>query len=152
MAGRRRITGTVTDWTGIAAFAAALFAVSLAAGCGGSEPSPRSADPATLHVRQQWVGGGLYVEGSYSYVRVERDGDSVHELRLSGERIPRATIHLDPGTYRLVSFQRPCDGNCSRLDPPTDRCSHEIEATAGRRIEATVRLTPGEGCTIDADG
>ena len=138
--------------TTLAAPATALFAVLLAAGCGNSEPPSRSAHPATLHLRQQWVSGGLYVEGSYSYVRVERDGTSVQEVRLSGERIPRATIHLDPGTYRLVSFQRPCDGNCSRLDPPTDRCSHEIEAAAGGRVEATVRLTPGKGCTIEADG
>ena len=83
-------------------------------------------------------------------MRVEWDGTSVQEVRLSGERIPRATIRLDPGTYRLVSFQRPCDGSCSRLDSPTDRCSREIEASAGGLIEATVRLTPGKGCTIDA--
>ena len=84
--------------TTLGARAAALFAVLLAAACGGSEPPSRSAHPATVHVRQQWVSGGLYVEGSYSYVRVERDGTSVHEIRLSGERIPRATIRLDPGT------------------------------------------------------
>lgn len=130
--------------------AAAFSAVLLAAGCEGSQPTPRSAHSATVQVRQEWVGGGLYVEGSYSYVRVERDGTTVTEVRLSNERVPRATIHLEPGTYRLVSFQRPCDGNCSRLDPPTDRCSHEIEATADARVDATVRLSPGDGCTIDA--
>ena len=135
--------------SGLAA-AAALSAVLLAAGCGGSQPDPRSAHPATVQVRQEWVGGGLYVEGSYSYVRIERDGTAVTEVRLSNERVPRATIQLEPGTYRLVSVQRPCDGNCSRLDPPTDPCSHEIEATADARVDATVRLTPGDGCTIDA--
>jgi hypothetical protein len=135
--------------SGLAA-AAALAAVLLAAGCEGSEPAPRSAHSAQVQVRQEWVGGGLYVEGSYSYVRVERDGTAVTEVRLSKERVPRATIHLEPGTYRLVSFQRPCDGNCSRLDPPSDRCSHEIEATADARVDATVRLSPGDGCTIDA--
>ena len=74
--------------TTLGATAAALFAVLLAAGCGGSEPPSRSAHPATLHVRQQWVSGGLY----------------------------------------------------------------EIEAAAGGRVDATVRLTPGKGCTIDANG
>jgi hypothetical protein len=29
--------------------------------------------------------------------------------------------------------------------------SREIEANAGALVEATVRLSPGEGCTIDAD-
>jgi hypothetical protein len=101
-------------------------------------------------VRQEYAGGGLYFEGSYSYVRVERGGRSLTQVRLSNERVPRATVSLDPGTYRLISFQRPCDGNCSQLDPPTDRCSHELEAKAGERVEATVHLRPGDGCTIDA--
>ncbi|MFL5920369.1 MAG: hypothetical protein ACJ75Q_12495 [Gaiellaceae bacterium] len=109
---------------------------------------PRSAEAATLHVRQEWAGGGLYVEGSYSYVRVEQAGRSVTQVRLSDERIPRATIRLDPGTYRLVSFQRPCDGNCGMLDRPTDECTQEITANAAADLREVVRLSPGEGCTI----
>jgi hypothetical protein len=140
----------VTTRSKLAALAA-LCAVLLAAGCGGSQPAPRSASPATVSVRQEYEGGSLYMEGSYSYVRVEQNGRSVTQVRLSNERVPRATISLDPGTYRLISFQRPCDGNCSRLDPPTDRCSRELEAKAGERVEATVQLRPGDGCTIDAN-
>ena len=96
------------------------------------------------------MGGSLYIEGSYSYVRVEQDEKKVVQVRLKGRKL-EATVRLEPGSYRLVSFQRPCDGNCGYLDPPTDRCSREIEAKAGARVEATVRLTPGQGCTIDAD-
>jgi len=96
------------------------------------------------------LGGSLYIEGSYSYVRVEQDEKKVVQVRLKGRKL-EATVRLEPGSYRLVSFQRPCDGNCGLLDPPTDRCSSEIEAKAGALVEATVRLSPGEGCTIDAD-
>jgi hypothetical protein len=121
------------------------------AGCGGSKAPPSSAGPATLHVRQEWVGGSLYIEGSYSYVRLEQDGKKVVQVRLKGSKTAEATLRLEPGSYRLVSFQRPCDGNCGYLDPPTDRCGREIEAKADGLIEATVRLSPGKGCTIEAD-
>ena len=121
------------------------------AGCGGSQPAPRSAHLAKLHVRQEWVGGSLYIEGSYSYVRVEQDEKKVVQVRLKGGKTLEATLRLVPGSYRLVSFQRPCDGNCGLLDPPTDRCSRAFEAKAGGLLEATVRLSPGKGCTIAAD-
>jgi hypothetical protein len=131
----------------LAAVGVAASAI-VAAGCGDKAAGPRSSQPATVHVRQEWVGGNLYIEGSYSYVRVEQGGKSVKQVRLSNERFPRATIRLQPGTYRLVSFQRPCDGNCSMLDPPTDQCSHEITFEADAELEALVSLSPGEGCTI----
>jgi hypothetical protein len=128
-----------------------FLTVLLLAGCGGSQPAPRSVNPATLHVRQQWVGGALYIEGSYSYVRVEQGEKNVVQVRLKGTKTPETTLRLEPGSYRLVSFQRPCDGNCGFLDPPTDECSREIEAKADGLVEATIRLSPGEGCTIHAD-
>src|ERR671937_1051484 len=124
--------------------AAALVIAALAtAGCGASQVKPPAAHPATLHVQQEWVGRGMYTEGSYSYVRVERDGDKVVQVRLSDERTPRATVRLDPGSYRLVSFQRPCDGNCGILDPPTDECARSLEAFEGAILEAVVRIAPG---------
>ena len=73
------------------------------------------------------------------------------QVRLKGTKTPETTLRLDPGAYRLVSFQRPCDGNCGIVDPPTDRCSGDIDAKADARVEATVRLSPGDGCTIAAD-
>jgi len=132
----------------IAAAGAVLALAAPVAACGGSQPRPREADPATLHVRQEWAGGGLYVEGAYAYVRLERGGESVAQVRLSDTRIPRATIQVEPGSYRVVSFQRPCDGNCSRLDPPTDECSRALEVESGAELREVVRLTPGKGCTI----
>jgi hypothetical protein len=51
-----------------------------------------------------------------------------------------------------VSFQRPCDGNCGYLDPPADQCDVPFDVAAKRVITAPVRLTPGEGCTIELNG
>jgi hypothetical protein len=121
------------------------------AGCGSTGADPHSPHPATLHVRQEWVSGGLYVEGSYSYVRLEQGERRVVQVRLSDERIPRATIRLDPGMYRLVSFQRPCDGNCGTLDPPTDKCSRALDVKADAELHTLVQLTPGKGCTIEEE-
>ena len=130
------------------------FAVSFLAACGNGPPR---VGPATLKVRQEMVpGSGLYVEGSYSYVRMERAGRKVLERRLASETLPlRATLSLEPGSYTMVSFQRPCDPGCGplgTLDPPTDQCSLPIEAPAGGVIETMVRLSPGKGCTIAKDG
>jgi hypothetical protein len=76
----------------------------------------------SLTVTQRFVGGQLYIEGSVGYIRVRtKDGRLV-----SAKTFPRdqreLRCRLVPGRYTLVSFQRPCDGNCSYLDPPTDRC------------------------------
>jgi hypothetical protein len=100
-----------------------------------------------LNVRQVLVpDGAVYTEGSYSYVRVERGGEKVVQVRLV--RVPRAVIRLDPGSYRLISFQRPCDGNCHLLDPPTDRCARGFSMASDGSLHATVRFAPGNGCRI----
>ena len=125
-----------------------LGAIALAAGCGGTQPELRSGHPGRLHVRQEHAGGGYYIEGSYSYVRLERPGSADVETRLSLGRAPQATLSLETGSYRLVSFQRPCDGNCGLLDAPTDRCSVPIEVTEDAELHEVIELTPGSGCTI----
>jgi hypothetical protein len=101
---------------------------------------------------------GLYIEGSYSYVRVERpDGEEVLKERLGKERecsesecVSELVLRLDSGEYRLVSFQRPCEGNCDFLDPATDRCDRLIEVRRGEALNVVVTVHPGEGCTIRA--
>jgi hypothetical protein len=130
---------------------AALLAVAMvAASCGSASERPRSAAPATLRVAQKLVPGSLYFEGSYSYVRVERDGHEIAKVKLEDSR---GELRLDAGSYRLISFQRPCDGNCGYLDPPMDLCDLPVEVAANQVVTATVRLSPGKGCTIAlADG
>ena len=103
---------------------------------------------------------GAYFEGSYSYVRVEDlDGEKLIEERLplEGEKVgelrflSRTTLRIDPGSYRLESFQRPCDGNCDSLDPPTDMCSSEIAVARDRAVQVAITVRPGEGCTVETE-
>ena len=139
----------------------ALASLTVAA-CDGSEATgpgePTEPGAASVRVRQLYdISGGVYVEGAYSYVRVdELDGDTVVEKKLDDPTqrddrtfVSTAALSLDPGTYRLVSYQRPCEGNCGYLDPPTDRCAREIVVEAGTPLAVTINLRPGAGCTIE---
>lgn len=121
--------------------AAAFAAVVALAGCGGQTPV---AVRAVLEVEQRFERGAVYVEGALSYVAV--DGPTSEERRLEHGR---AEIELAPGRYELRSWQRPCDGNCDSLDPPTDECSAKFEAHDGARLRASIVVRPGEGCSID---
>ena len=130
--------------------ATVVLAIGLLAGCGSSRPQAGGSRPATLRVKQVMVPGSLYFEGSYSYVRVEREGREVAKVKLEDSR---AELRLDEGSYRLISFQRPCDGNCGYLDPPMDQCDLPVDVAPDKLVTATVRLSPGKGCTIAlADG
>jgi hypothetical protein len=78
-------------------------------------------------------------------VRIEnRSGRTVTEERVQSDK--NAAISLKPGSYKLISYQRTCDGNCGTLDPASDSCSSDF--TAGRSLEARIRVTYGSGCTI----
>ena len=101
-----------------------------------------------LHVHQVIAKGSpLPVEGSIPYLRVVGlDGSTVVKRRLTPKR--SATIALPPGRYRLQSWQRYCDGNCTRLDPPSDRCSRRFTLDRGQRLAATITVRYGSGCKI----
>jgi hypothetical protein len=132
--------------------------------CGGTERTdpgaPTGPEAAGVHIRQIYdVSKGMYVEGAYSYVRVEDlSGKKLVERRLGDQRsidevtlVSTTTLNLDPGTYRLLSFQRPCEAICGgdSLDPPTDRCSQRITVEPGSPLAVTVSVAPAEGCTIE---
>ena len=121
------------------------------AGCGGSQSPTVQPGAGRLKVEQTVDRTGpIPIEGAYSYVRVENDGgDAVVEERLS--RGGKATINLDAGTYRMISYQRTCDGNCGSLDAASDRCAKEFTLDRGDEMRATVRVTYGSGCTIRFD-
>src|ERR687898_967158 len=73
------------------------------------------------------VMSGSYIEGSVSVLRVRDARGTLVVDESSGPRVRwRVRRRLPPGRYRLTSFERPCAGNCSQLDPPTDRCSRRI--------------------------
>lgn len=133
--------------------ASALSIVALvASGCGGSsnpEPCARSDEKGCLFVIQRTTGDRLYVEGSLSYVQVTDSTGTVFDTELHGRFSKRPTLDaaLDPGSYRLTSYQRPCSGNCGDLDPATDRCSTDLEIKSDVKTTVLITLRPSEGCT-----
>ena len=66
----------------------------------------------------------------------------------SGRARWRVRRRLPAGRYRLTSFERPCSGNCSLLDPPTDRCSRRITIIAHGRTGVRATVRPGRGCRM----
>jgi hypothetical protein len=100
-----------------------------------------------LRIAQVRVGNARPVEGSIGYVRVDRAaGGSITQRRLpAGHTL---TLRLVPGTYRLVSWQRLCDGNCGHLDPPSNRCTRPFTMSQRERLEATIRVNFPSGCVI----
>ena len=103
------------------------------------------APEGSLIVEQRSGGGRSYTEGSIPFVKIVRDGVVVREERLDPS--PK-TFALPPGTYELSEYQRPCDGHCGNLDPPTDVCSAPIEIAAGASVHAVATVKYGEGCKI----
>jgi hypothetical protein len=116
-------------------------------GCGDAE---KSVPPGSSRLLVQQIvepGHGVPIEGEYSYVRIEDSGG----YGIAQERLPRdgkTTVRLEPGSYRLISYQRYCDGNCGYLDPPSDRCSNSFTIAGDKALNATVRVTFGLGCKI----
>jgi hypothetical protein len=95
------------------------------------------------------AGTSFYIEGSRSYVRIEyMDGTKVAEEMLAGGERPGVSLRVNPGDYRIFSWQRPCDGNCGLLDPPTDECDRTLSVPSGEVVRGTIEVRPGEGCTI----
>ena len=120
----------------------------IAGGCGGGgDTKPEPGGAAALRVKHVVDGSqGLYVEGSIWHVRVvDSDGSAVLDKKLADDS---ASLSLDAGKYTLTSEELPCDGNCSNLDPPADRCSEELTVEAGQALAVTVTLKPGHGCSI----
>jgi hypothetical protein len=134
----------------------ALTAAALSAGCNGNGNgddafTPTSPNAAKLHVLQVWDETvGLYVEGARSYIAVEtRGGRELLELELrqTAEGYEQA-VRLDPGDYRLLSWQRPSSGG-GDYDPPTDRCSAPFTLTPDEPIRVRIEVRAAEGCTIE---
>jgi len=117
-----------------------------------SQPDPGSS--ARLVVFQRFnVGGGLWTEGSKSYLRV-RGGqlDSQKVFFQPSKHRPVWSRLIAPGRYTLRSWQRPCDGNCGYLDPPTAICGKPVALTAGHTTTVTVIVNPGkDSCKIVQD-
>ena len=110
-------------------------------------PAGAEAAAGTLDLRQSLDHSrGLYVEGSVSFIRVRSAGERLVVARRVRKPRFRMKRQLAPGRYRVISYQRPCDDNCRRLDPPTDRCARRVRILSGGLTEVAVRVRPGQGC------
>jgi D-alanyl-D-alanine dipeptidase len=112
-------------------------------------PAAAGAAPGTLDFRQSFAGRMPYIEGSVSFVRVrDASGDTVVRRRVQHKPRFRMKRKLRPGRYRVVSYQRPCDGNCGLLDPPADRCARRMRVMSGGLTAVAVTVRPYRGCRM----
>ena len=113
-------------------------------------PRPAATAPAQagqLRILQVTVGNAVPTEGAISYIRVERaTGATVTERQLPGSG--QLTLRVPPGGYRLVSWQRFCDGNCGNLDPPSQQCARPFTVRPGDQLTAAIRVNFASGCVI----
>jgi hypothetical protein len=133
---------------------AALATATLVAGCGGGHQDGRT----RLVVRQVPLASPRFIEGSVTFLRLERAGveEPVFEGRVTdrphgGNRgvIRLLAQTLPSGPYRLISYQRSCSPSCEfGLGPPTDHCEVALGLTGGAPATATVVLDQGGGCSI----
>jgi hypothetical protein len=118
-----------------------------------ARPVPAS-HRARLVVREARAAEPLYIEGSVGYLRiVDADTGAVVRKGRARTAAPGTTRRifrrvLPSGRYRIVSYQRPCDGNCDYLDGPTERCATIVEIRDGRVARVTFEVTPGAGCVV----
>jgi hypothetical protein len=119
----------------------------------GTGPAPAS-HGARLVVREARAAEPLYIEGSVGYLRiVDADAGTVVRNGRARTAAPGTTRRifrrvLPPGRYRIVSYQRPCDGNCDYLDGPTERYAATVKIRDGEPARVTFEVTPGAGRVV----
>ena len=92
-----------------------------------------------------------YTEGQVSFLTIRDAGGTefaARQFQALGDVYPAIEIDLPVGSYLVESYQRPCDGNCGFLDPPTDQCSQTLDIQAGTSSFLTAAFGPGKGCTM----
>jgi hypothetical protein len=118
--------------TAVAAVALALLVVPVAGGT--------TAAPSGVRVRISNEMTQFYIEGYVWFARLDR----TKWKRVTGKSI---VLSATPGRHVVHAFVRPCDGNCSLLDPPEKRCA----AVVHRGQTATYHLR-NQGCAITVRG
>jgi hypothetical protein len=127
----------------------ALLMALASSGCGEADTQQAPPTSATLSVRQVLdTSGKLYIEGSLGYVRlVDAGGSTAFEKQLDPEKLA-VSREIPAGEYVLQSWQRPCDGNCGYLDPPTDRCDARLTLAPDSDMHVMITLRPADGCEM----
>ena len=98
---------------------------------------------------------GAYDDGAFHYLRIEdHTGRVVLERQYRRDSDVRLATRLHSGRYRVISWQRPCEGaypgkghGHARLGAPTDICGTKIKVVANQLLTVSVRLKPRLGCT-----
>jgi hypothetical protein len=128
----------------------ALMTLVLASCAAQATPRPAataSAHAGQLNILQVAVGNAVPTEGALSYIRVERaTGATVTKRQLPGSG--QLTLRVPSGAYRLVSWQRICDGNCGNLDPPSQQCARPFTLRPGEQLTAAIRVNFASGSVI----
>ena len=125
--------------------AAALAVVLASAACGGGSGGSGGGPSLAIELSVS----GSYEDGAVHVVRVERpDGEQVVERTLPSSR--RASLDVEPGRYRLLSYQRPCpDAGCDKPGEPVDICGRYFTIAKDDDATAHIEVTPEEGCSIE---
>jgi hypothetical protein len=90
--------------------------------------------------------GPMYIEGAIQFYRVlSTEGKKIKEGEVSSKS---PSVELEPGSYELVSYVRPCDGNCGLLDPPADECRAKFSIKPGQTLYAVRQQTSKGPCTL----
>jgi hypothetical protein len=144
-----------------------LLAMSACRGVGAGDPATATPSPTIpaaasiqFHALQDRC---CWMEGSFSYAAL--DGPSrLSEFRLdsrvdAGEfdpnkplEIGERAVSVTPGHYTLTVWQRPCDGNCGYLDPPTGNATAEFDVSPGEQLAIRVMFKLGAAADIQLGG
>ena len=87
---------------------------------------------------------GYPTEGFLWFARVSNEDGEVFD-EVVNRRLVRS---LPPGTYRLTSYIRPCEGNCDNLESVLAECTTQLRVEARKRVVAHVRIVPQGSCSI----
>jgi hypothetical protein len=120
---------------------------------------------ARVVVQQVFRPEGLYgTEGTVSFVVIERDGAPIARGQVvsPGVEEPHTLLdeRLEPGSYRVRSYQRTCSASCPssssdpthapRPDPPSARCFAPFEMIDDQVVEVLITVDPTHAiCEID---
>ena len=74
---------------------------------------------------------------------VEKDGAKLVETPMAKDAY---TLAFDNGTYHFTFYERPCDGNCGTLDPPTDACDIDLELKPDTQQIIDLAWSPENPC------
>lgn len=129
-------------------------AAALIAGCGGQEPAGNVPGPAAGAATATLVVGqrGVAPDRTKWYLRIETD-----QAGLVDERSFTGAISwegaLEPGRYRVVSWQRPCAGECPQsgdagLGDLAQVCGAAVDLISGARSTATVAIAADGTCAV----